>query len=924
MQQGTVIRTLVWALLSMPISMHAYADGRIQLIPLERQLVADKRGIVTLRFEVENRSAEPLELQEYLQLPDSWSLLTTPAPFLLAPAQRDVRLLHILIPRQSPAGQFPVAYQLASLADNSLQQQEEVYVDVQETPGIHLSRQSAPANLLAGEAYEASFLLKNTGNNQQPYRIRLYDEDGFAQRIEPQAVTLAAGASQTIRIRGQVSAEPNTDTHRLTVVVDGPGEPIEEQLNIPIISRIPNGVGSHHLLYGELATGYSVTQTQGATSQDTQQEATLDYRLRGALDSAGEHRIDLHARTGRAFDQPFTAAQTQYQAQYENDAWRVKAGHQSFFTHRLTGNGLSGEGVAAQYQHPNREKGKKGESASSVRVFHGQSPEGRADQEVVSAVVGQHRFEEQRLEISASALHYEKDSPTAGRQTKDISSLETRWSGEQTDVGAAIAHDGKAKAVALDTHARQGNLSANLNYVQGDTGFQGAYADTEQLNVGGQWQANDTTRVSALARRSRTNLSENTSLEIREDQEYKVRVDRAVGAGRDTLLGVGIRHRHDQDLRETPTTDQTLTAATLSYQRSFDALTVNSQLEIGKRSPQGQEADMGSRQQLTLSWHPEKRWDMAADYSRDDGLENSGTKQALGVRGTYRLPGKQEVSGYLQVAEAEGSQSTTANLAYQKTLKQQRKLSLRASHKQTQGTTGQDSNDSSVQVDYTLPLDLPLRRRKDIASLCGQLVDAGNRLPLSGMVLRLEQYAAVTDAQGKFCYPNILAKTYRLQLDPSRLRGQSYMLGDEGLSKTIRLQAGDQQNLRIALYPAAGVNGQLLRWDKQATTGQAELKAGEGIANVSVELRPLGNSTAQPQQRTTDAEGRFSLLGLAAGRWQLVINDQGQLPKHYRLEQNQWALELKAGKTEELNIRALPKEQGIERTGPAEGFSVSG
>lgn len=83
-------------------------------------------------------------------------------------------------------------------------------------------------------------------------------------------------------------------------------------------------------------------------------------------------------------------------------------------------------------------------------------------------------------------------------------------------------------------------------------------------------------------------------------------------------------------------------------------------------------------------------------------------------------------------------------------------------------------------------------------------------------------------------------------------------------------------------------------------------------------------STAKPLFRETDAEGRFNLIGLAPGTWQLVINNQQALPKHYRLEQSQWQLELKAGQVQELTIRAVPQQQDIEKTGPTEGFFVSG
>lgn len=909
---------LLSMLLAWPAS--SAADTRLQVLALERQLDADKRGIVTLRMEIENRDTTDRAFQEYLQLPDGWKLLTTPAPFNLAAGQREVRLLHVLVPNHSTAGQFTLTYQLQASDDSSLHSQETVQVAVPALPGIQLSRLSVPANLLAGEAYQAQFLLTNTGNLPQAYRIGLHDADGYALGIHPAQLQLAPGASQTLTLTGKVVAQPDTDVHRLTLVVYGAGEPLEEALNIPVIPATPEGVGTHHRLYGELGVGYRVTQQAAETQETTQQAATVDYRLRGALDPLGEHRVDLHLRTGRAFDQPFAADDAQYQLRYENDDWQVKAGDQSFHTHRLIGNSLSGTGIEARYQ-PQTATGQA--APGSVRAFHGQSDQEAEESVRASAISGHYQLSED-LEVSGALLHHEQDQADTGKQLKNLASLEARWGGEQADLTAALAHDGERQALALDTTARYGKLSSHLNYLRGDTDFEGAYADTEQLNIGGQWQADDKTRLSAQARRIRNNLSADNSREIRNDYEYRLRAERAVGEKATTQIGLGLRYRDERDQRATPTTDQTLTAASLNYQTQFDTLNLSAQLEVGKRQRHDAATHVGNRQQIALGWKPAERWDMALDYSRDAGLDSSSSRQALGVRTDYRLPNNQELSGYLQIAEAEDTPSTTANLSYRKLLKKQRKLAIGLSHRQTANTGNKPLKDTSIQVDYTLPLDLPLRQRKDIATLCGQLLDAGSRLPLSGMVLNLENHSAVTDAQGKFCYPNVLAKDYRLQLDPSRLQGRSYSFGEESLGKTIRLQAGDQRNLQLLLYPAAGLSGQVLSWSHSALSAHGQ--AGAAVPHLPLELRPMGTlaTTAKSLFRETDAEGRFNLIGLAPGTWQLVINDQQALPKYYRLEQSQWQLELKAGQIHQLNIRAVPKQQDIEKTGPAEGFSVSG
>lgn len=66
----------------------AFAADDITITPNQRQITADKTGIITLRFEVENRSNQAQQLAETVTLPDGWELTTLIAHRFCLPAVR--------------------------------------------------------------------------------------------------------------------------------------------------------------------------------------------------------------------------------------------------------------------------------------------------------------------------------------------------------------------------------------------------------------------------------------------------------------------------------------------------------------------------------------------------------------------------------------------------------------------------------------------------------------------------------------------------------------------------------------------------------------------------------------------------------------------------------------------------------------------
>jgi uncharacterized membrane protein len=245
--QGKALRVpLLLAISWLAVAVPAFASDEINIIPLERQVAAGGRGIVTLRFEVENRSGQAHDWIEQLGLPSGWELISSPAPFALAAGARDVRLIHISIPGGSPSGTFPVRYSVSARDNSSLGATETINVRVDAVAGSELSILESPGGLLAGEEYTAKFQLKNTGNQPITYRLKVRDEDGYVTSVTPSTLTLPPNEIGTVEVQGEIPANlDESSAHKFTLIAKSSGKAAEASVTIPLITRIPKGLGKY-------------------------------------------------------------------------------------------------------------------------------------------------------------------------------------------------------------------------------------------------------------------------------------------------------------------------------------------------------------------------------------------------------------------------------------------------------------------------------------------------------------------------------------------------------------------------------------------------------------------------------------------------------------------------------------------------------
>ncbi len=899
----------------------AYAADEVGIITQQRQVNVSGRGIATLRFEVENKTGQTQEFNETVDLPQGWFLLSTPAPFLLPAGSRDIRLIFLSVPRGIASGEYPIRYTVSASNNRSFNASETARVNVLGRSGLALTRLETPSNLLAGEAYKVVFQLKNKGNNPANYSLSVNDDDGYVDKISPKKLTLNAGEADTITVTGKIPKSlGESGAHQFILSAKGGGKIVEERVTIPLVARQPKGLGKYHSLYGLL------TLSQSASSGSNQTQ--VEVALQGAIDRQGVHNISLKFRNGQSSSQRNNADQSNYNVGYQNKEWKVQIGHAGFSTGRLAGNSIAGIGAEIQYKPLNKDK----KNALQLRAFSAESRSEATKKEKATGIIAQYRFNDLQVDIGGSLLNYAEE----GEDKTTISSFNAGWTGEYLSIRGEFANDQQASARFLDITSQLGDVGLAANHLRGDTGFKGANEDIENNQLGFNWAINDRNRLDITARQNRSNLANDHTQAILATEEQRVNFSHLFGDELAIELAAAYILRDEKDLRDNPTTDKTTQSQSLRYRHSFDTVNISAEWEQGSRNDRINGNGSGSNKQLILDWKPANELNLSTTYSINEGLESNSSNQSLGFRGAYRFDRRRNISAFLQETQNDntGITSDSFNLSYSHEFRNRHRLQLTANYTKSSGNGSEGFDDTNWRLQYSVPLSVPIRRRDDIGSLRGKAYFATTGEPAKNVIVDLDGQYAVTDQQGKFHYPNILAKDYELEIDSSRLDGSGYILGEKGSALAVSVNANQTERVKLQLQQGASLQGSLLTFVKDvkkaihstANEIQAELIEGEGLAGILIELCAMDETgcTATIQRRLTDSTGNFNFLGIAPGQWQLTVVDTKKIPKNFRLEKNNFMIDLQAGDGEKLIIKALPTEQTIKKQGPSGGFNVSG
>lgn len=171
----------------------------------------------------------------------------------------------------------------------------------------------------------------------------------------------------------------------------------------------------------------------------------------------------------------------------------------------------------------------------------------------------------------------------------------------------------------------------------------------------------------------------------------------------------------------------------------------------------------------------------------------------LGLSAGLQINEKSNLNLDLQAQESGGQSQVIANAQYNYRLDNGNTIGVQAQY--ASGV----NEDANLMLTYTVPFSMPTVRRKDVATVRGQVLDQESGKGLADVVVRLDRLVAITDARGNFSFPSVKRKIYELTVEGSRL--PVGMIPTQPLPMEVNLLVGDEIPLKLAFIRGATIGG---------------------------------------------------------------------------------------------------------------------
>jgi hypothetical protein len=828
------------------------------------------RQTFTLLVEVENRSESDQLVVSELTVPAGWRLLVPSELVELEPEESTIFAYPILVAQGASPGNYGIRISCSS--PRLLEPvQAEVTVRVVPITDISVEPLNVPKYVLE-ESYTAEFLVHNEGNTTQELLLEVRENLGLSLTVEPASVTMKPGESARVKVKVEV---PRTlkrlEIHRLQLVARSETEPKVSGQTLVSVELIPTVLpvsGAYHTFPLDITL-------KCAREDDSNGEFGWSVTGSGTLSEQDSMRLSVDFNDER---QRITL---------QDDGIRVSAGTQNFYLSRLTDPGTLGAGLDVWLQ--------KDRWSSQVFTY-----KKNADDEASWRSGGRITFRPNkelgfslrvldRPELNAGIMsaqsqfllrdHWNFDleygwqndrqpgSPQAGRieigyVNGNIFSIGS-W--EETDERYGGIQDTRSRWNWLSGVRLSGSNQLTVNYLQ----------EKRQKASGGQYQSRLSSQVNGKVRDNRWVVSYTQSV-LEDPGESK---DERTDTVRFYLFSpLGDGHSLQNSLAWTTNLDRINEKRYSSlkyggnYRISYAYGSVNPFLTVDVSLDTGQEpAEIG----LGLRWQ-HRFHDRLSLVAVGEVQNIREEKYRLYVNGQYRL-----LNGHLFRASAWRQMSPNTDPDYR------------------------------IDLSYSIPFDLPVKKRSDIGIVKGRVVDqAGNGIP--NLVVRLNGQSVQTGIDGTFQFPAVPPGVTYLTLQPDQL-GPDFVTEPETPLK-VEVPSGQTIEHTIQVVEAASVTGRIgLAMPDGATTiagavlGSSESVDPNVLRGVVVELR---SDKIVHRRIIRNSDGLFSFRNLTPGTWTLVVHPNG-LSDFYKFAPTNLVLTLNPGERREINIEVVPVTRKI-------------
>ena len=808
---------------------------------------------------ISNKGTLPMRLTPRVQLPTGWRSLLPLEPFEVPPGQTNLFVVNAVVPQTAIAGSYPIYIDLES--HRGERRRDTVTLSVLPRRSIRIAGAAGPRYARLDTTVTVDFIVRNDGNVRMPVNLRARAVDASAE------------------VRDSVSLSLSPGDIRYVAVVVGDSRSARMQL-VELFARTP-GVGEYSGTFEVLRVAEATTtrtvvplhvRLRAHESELTPSEITggmigrrdtFDLLLRrpGSIGTIVGERDEYRARWSGARGRLIAGDMVPNDGGPVRDSYEMLTG----FDAALRLGKLTASGYAGRNRLLTTGDGEAGASLA-VRAFR-------------------------TLSVGAGALQRTGADSGDGRAWRAFTSLgENRYG---LPILSAEFSQGQSGSSAYGMRAHQrfargwfdvSSSSVGANYPARERG-----SSRTSLGFGGRvtrllsfrgWAGEyqmDTLTLRDFGFQSKSYSAGLTFGPITAD--YRIEERDAIIAGFEYAA-------RDESAR-----------ATIGH--GFGRATLSAGAEVGKSFDAANLDGVTPFQRFSGSAYVSgsARWmgGFSVEHYSRRGLSRN--QQFSGtVTGSARLFSgtRVELTGSLfHVLFPRVESYSTVNARIEQALRGGQTVALRARTFATSASTDLPLKEQTTFfLEYGLPLRIPLPGIGP-RQIRARVVDAGSGNGVPGALVRMGEYTAITNREGRVVFaPSAVLNAISVE----RPGATAPLVVD---ASELTAAGNRRRDVTIPVGEGARVMGRVTRYDR--ITRDSVAPAG-GIANVLVTLS-RGPDTVNVM---TESDGAYDVKQLAPGTWKVSVAG-GQIPPSYGFERSTASVAVAAGRTASLDFRVLSR-----------------
>jgi flagellar motor protein MotB len=883
----------------------------ISLIGEERVSVKP-RQIITLSFQINNKTSTKRNFITKTILPENWHLNTSDISLEIDPNETKPSIVSFMVAQTALAQDYEISFTVRDSTEPSVSAKKSFYVTVLPDLKINLGVISRPKYVIAGDDFKARFSVSNRGNSECKVAVEVFGEQSEPVKLDTSEIMLKPGEMKYFGAKFETNPRIKEKIYSTLLILAKVLEPKElnvsasTSVSIEVFPGIFGGARSDCHSIPLIFTLRGVTEKNKYGFQ-------LDVESAGSLYDNDDYKLDLFLRTPDIKEKSSMFwLRDEYRLSYIRKNLQVHLGDRSYSLSNLTEAGRAGIGAEVDYNYNNfflktfqlnNRWVTYPDNAIGVHLSYAEKVDTINDQ----------------MDLYRIGINYlNRNEMQTKNQIYSISGFNRSFPLANVDLeyGLSSGTSGNGSAYRLNLTGNNDMFNYGLQLGYGSPLYRGTQRDMSYRSASLGFRPIKIIGLNAGYNESESNVNLDSNLYYApKNRSYQF------GVNGNLIINASLSYRNfrweDRLHPDNVTTDEAFQFSTGYNSQSLGSISISA--DYGKMVTQHLLLE-NIYKRVSLTMRP----NLFDNYTIDFIGHYSDSKSNLpdrdqknfggGINTFFNISPVTKLSFNLHfthfISPFTSYDFNSMNLKFEQWLFQTHKLTVTGI---TYSYLNNFSNNGlfALMVEYRIPLQFCITRRTTLGIIKGRVYDINEpSRGISKMDLILDDFSTVTDEDGNFIFKDLKPGEYYLELNKNTLGPEKTTTIK--MPVDIFVKGGEEAVIDIGIVSGAQVKGKVLVYDFEEAGGLDTTKLSlierMGLENCSLILK---NGRPDIFTIKTDRDGNFVTSFLPPGKWHLKIID-GALPEYHYYEVDSLEIDLKPGDRKEILIRVLPRKRPVK------------